>query len=317
MTEIDRVMNGEIPVPGFEFRVNPEYRDLLPPLSEDEFQGLEADLKRNGGCREPVIIGSPSGYLLDGHNRLKICQTYGLELGIPFEQEIEDGADEKVWILHNQLGRRNLDASQKGMLAAREKGLRKQFENEARERQAHGQTAPGKTLVQNPAQAFQPRSREKLAKVYGISHFTVDKAAQVFESGNSDLIAAVDTGKMAVQNAADIIGQSPEAIQEIIAKPKKDQRQAIRELKEVQASNGEKSPPSKRQLILGNAAKDRMIRILSQSRGLCRGLAELNIDSIRRSCSTEELTEWARAARESAKQLRTFADAVKTAIETE
>lgn len=63
----------------------------------------------------------------------------------------------------------------------------------------------------------------------------------------------------------------------------------------------------KRQGILENAAKRRMIAILSEARGLCRGLGELNIPGILNTCAPEEVRTWANIARGSSEKLSTFA----------
>lgn len=63
----------------------------------------------------------------------------------------------------------------------------------------------------------------------------------------------------------------------------------------------------KRQQILANAAKKRMIDGLSHVRGCCRGLSELPVLKIATQCTHEEVQMWAKDARESADVLRRFA----------
>lgn len=53
----------------------------------------------------------------------------------------------------------------------------------ARERQAHGRTAPGKTLVETFPQASEGKTRDKVAEAVGIgSGRTYDKAARIWEA---------------------------------------------------------------------------------------------------------------------------------------
>ena len=56
----------------------------------------------------------------------------------------------------------------------------------ARERQAHGQTAPGTTLKETFPEAFKGQTRDKVAAATGIgSGRTYDKAAQVWEAAKA------------------------------------------------------------------------------------------------------------------------------------
>jgi len=55
--------------------VDPELRSLIPPLTPDEFSQLERNLM-DEGCRDPLVTWR--GTLLDGHNRLTICERHGI-----------------------------------------------------------------------------------------------------------------------------------------------------------------------------------------------------------------------------------------------
>ena len=59
-------------------------------------------------------------------------------------------------------------------------GLKEDLAKLARERQAHGQTAPGKTLPPNLAEASERgETRDALADMAGISHGTLDKVERI------------------------------------------------------------------------------------------------------------------------------------------
>lgn len=88
------------------FKIEPEFADLIPPLNDLEFETLEQSIIEEG-CREPLIIWAGENILLDGHNRFKIC----LENSLPYQvvkKEFDDENAAKNWMLMNQLGRRNL-----------------------------------------------------------------------------------------------------------------------------------------------------------------------------------------------------------------
>ncbi|MBW4604360.1 MAG: hypothetical protein KME29_33525 [Calothrix sp. FI2-JRJ7] len=86
--------------------IDPEFQNLIPPLSDDEKFLLEANLKESG-CIYPLIVWKGKGILLDGHNRYELCQ----KLQIPYnivEVELASRAAAICWIANNQLGRRNI-----------------------------------------------------------------------------------------------------------------------------------------------------------------------------------------------------------------
>src|SRR5688572_21437207 len=86
--------------------VDPEFAALIPPLQADERRLLEESLAREG-CRDPLVVWAETNTLLDGHNRHAICTR----LGIPFTTTTLSFAakdDARLWVIENQLGRRNL-----------------------------------------------------------------------------------------------------------------------------------------------------------------------------------------------------------------
>ena len=90
-----------------------ELREHIIPLGEEELFLLQKSLVKEG-CREPLMVWEKSEdqlVLIDGHNRFKICQKND----IPFKvKKIKfnniEGA--KLWMIDNQIGRRNLTPDQ-------------------------------------------------------------------------------------------------------------------------------------------------------------------------------------------------------------
>lgn len=93
----------------YELKIDPELKMAMPPLSDTEYRELEENIKDNG-CHSPIIVWN--GVIVDGHNRYKICH----ENNIPFyveEKQFESKADAKLWMLKEQLSRRNLSDVQR------------------------------------------------------------------------------------------------------------------------------------------------------------------------------------------------------------
>jgi ParB-like chromosome segregation protein Spo0J len=92
--------------------IREELRTLIQELKPEEFSQLEDNILKEG-VRDPLILW-PVGetfILVDGHNRYSICQKHKLEF--PFKEIAFKNEDEvKVWMIKNQLGRRNLTPEQ-------------------------------------------------------------------------------------------------------------------------------------------------------------------------------------------------------------
>ena len=85
--------------------VDQEFRSIVPPLSQEEYEGLEASLIKEGN-RTP--IDTWRGYIVDGHHRYDICHKHNIPLKPANELQLEDRDEVMLWIIDNQLARRNL-----------------------------------------------------------------------------------------------------------------------------------------------------------------------------------------------------------------
>ena len=57
----------------YDLTIDPEFKQLIPPLIQTERQQLEDNIKRDG-CREPIALWG--NIIIDGHNRYEICREY-------------------------------------------------------------------------------------------------------------------------------------------------------------------------------------------------------------------------------------------------
>ena len=92
--------------------IKKELEDLIIPLSNDEFTQLENNIRAEG-CREALVawVKNDELILVDGHNRYKICTKYEIPFEVS-EHHFSDIEEVKIWMLNNQLGRRNLNPDQ-------------------------------------------------------------------------------------------------------------------------------------------------------------------------------------------------------------
>ena len=95
-----------------EIVIRKEIKDLIIPLSKEEYNQLENNIIAEG-CREALVVWNNGGQciLVDGHNRYRICQKHNIPFKV-LELELNTLDDIKVWMLNNQLGRRNLNPDQ-------------------------------------------------------------------------------------------------------------------------------------------------------------------------------------------------------------
>ena len=107
-----------IPIP----TIDPEFKAIIPPLSPEEQEQLEQNILASRTCNEPIIVWE--GVLLDGHNRFEICIKHGIEFQIK-EIPLPSREAARLWILENQLSRRNLtDATRIEIALLKEKMLK-------------------------------------------------------------------------------------------------------------------------------------------------------------------------------------------------
>ena len=90
-----------------------EIREYIIPLSDEELFQLEKNILKEG-CREPLTVWPKSStqlVLIDGHNRYKICEKHNIGFKVR-EISFKDIEEVKVWMVENQMGRRNLTPDQ-------------------------------------------------------------------------------------------------------------------------------------------------------------------------------------------------------------
>ena len=99
----------------YDLVIDEELEHVMSPLSDIELELLTESLLSEG-CRDPLVVWK--GKIVDGHNRYRICQ----ENNIPFtyiEIEFQSLSEAIVWILRNQLLKRNLNDYQKCEIVVR------------------------------------------------------------------------------------------------------------------------------------------------------------------------------------------------------
>jgi N6-adenosine-specific RNA methylase IME4 len=188
-----------------EIRIDGEFKRLIAPLSEDEYDQLETNIAREG-CRDPIVVWD--GILLDGHNRYDICNR----IGRPFKVLriiLPDRTAARIWVRWNQLGRRNLTDDQRAMQVA---GLVDDLAKQSKRQRAVNARA---AVVERHPTKTKPDSRDAVSRESGPDKTSVRtktskrarvserkvKQAQSLRKRAPDLAAKVATGELPLAEA--------------------------------------------------------------------------------------------------------------------
>lgn len=182
-------------------RIDAEFEKLIPALATDEYEQLEASLLADG-CRDALIVWAGEYILVDGHNRYAFCQKHQLPYHV-IEREFDNRDAVILWMLDNQFARRNLTDAARIRLALHYKGV---LARQAKERQGHGQTAPGKTLVANSPQALKTKgkTREKLANKAGMGYKKLLQGEKVVNDAPVAVQTKWDAGELSTNKAYEL-----------------------------------------------------------------------------------------------------------------
>jgi hypothetical protein len=201
--------------------IDEEFKNLIPPLSEDEFRQLEENCVRDG-IREPLVVwkqDNGDSILIDGHNRFKIIAKHMLHYTEQWMQ-FKDRDEAKAWIIMNQFGRRNLSTYDRSVLALKLKPLiaekAKQKEHER------------KMTSQKSDESHFPEidTKKELAKVAGVSHDTIHKVEVIEAKATPALKEDVKNGDLSINKAYQIVtgtvSKSPKKLMDEFVESKKE-----------------------------------------------------------------------------------------------
>lgn len=207
--------------PDRELKIDPQFRDLIPPLSEEERKQLEDNLMAEG-CRDPICIWN--GTILDGHNRYEICTRRG----IPFEVKairLRSRTEAVSWICANQLGRRNISEETRRYLigkrydAEKTKGARNKKGVNQASKKKKSENIPTSEAVRHHRTAFE------MGNEYHVSHQTVQKygaysrAIDAIAKKHPDIVRRILSGEIRIshENIIEASHMPPSQLERFIA----------------------------------------------------------------------------------------------------
>lgn len=237
---------------GAELRIEAEFRDKIPPLTDDEFKQLRENILDAGEVYEPIAVWN--GIIVDGHNRYKVIQEHPELTWRVREMNFPDKWAAFEWMYRNQLGRRNLTDEQRTyMIGKMYEARKKSVGNPTSRRNADGTFQSG----QNDAKG--KKTRDVIAEELGIGAKTVERSEK-FAKG-------IDAIRNVNPDAADKVlgGKTDVRKQDIMAVPTMPQS----EVKAVTQAILDEVPVKKRAdkpKNTGRSAADReLYRIINEA----------------------------------------------------
>lgn len=202
-------------------KIDPGFKQLIPPLSPEELWQLEQNILRDG-CRDPLSVWNTT--ILDGHNRYEICTRHEIPFAIQ-RINLKNREEAIVWICANQLGRRNITEETRRYLIGKRYEMEKVIgaHNAAGINQHTKKEVRATTWPEPPFGITAGRTRERLAEEYNISHGTVlkyEKYAQALDSlsrVSPELVPKILSGEVKVshENAVELSRLSEQDIKRL------------------------------------------------------------------------------------------------------
>lgn len=181
-----------------EFIIDPEFRDKIPAMPQEDFDGLRADIIRDGYVRDPLVVWKEENILLDGHHRWRVINENKETLGDKFRVDYKSFPDRWAaiaWICANQLHKHNLSGNQRAKLI--------QEEHDARVQSVSNPLGTNQYTKKDDDhfghRAKKQSTRSEIAKEHGVGEGSVqraiefgrglDRAAEVDPSIKNDVLS--------------------------------------------------------------------------------------------------------------------------------
>jgi hypothetical protein len=148
------------------------------------------------GCRDDLIVWNDT--LIDGHNRHKICTARNIPFSTAYK-EFLDRDDAKLWIIDNQLGRRNLTPFVRTELHLKKKAI---LAAEAHRKivETGKQTGRGnKKVLPNSAKPLD--TRKEIAKAANVAGDTVARVEKIIAKAPAPVLDKLRKGETSINEA--------------------------------------------------------------------------------------------------------------------
>lgn len=189
-----------------DIKVDTEFKNLLPPLTEEQKTELEKDIIKNG-CLTPLVIWK--NILVDGHHRYDICTKNNIPFDLT-EMDFKDKLEAMEWAWSNQKNRRNLNKYELAQIALKFKPV---IEAKAKKNQGKRNDLTfvrsltnvedkNHKLCHMPDEPIKSiDTKKELAKIAGVSHDTIHKVEVIETQAPEDIKKQAKSGNLTINNA--------------------------------------------------------------------------------------------------------------------
>ena len=161
--------------------INLEYEEIIPPLTDDEFERLKNSIAEVG-LYEPIVVNKER-VILDGHHRFKACKDVGVLPRFTIKS-FDTKIAEEIYVIETNVIRRQLNQYHLTTLGL---SLEEKYAVQATENMLKGVT-----LSQNKERVH---SEEKAAKAIGLKKSTYYNAKYVLKNGTITQLELFKKGK--------------------------------------------------------------------------------------------------------------------------
>jgi DNA modification methylase len=183
-------------------KINNEIYKLIEKPSEEEYNQLKSNIIKDG-CRDSLVTATIDldEILLDGHNRKKICEESNIEYNTKSLGKM-DLVSAKIWVIQNQLGRRNLPPFVRSELVLKLKSF---FADKGKDNESLGGKSKG---CQNSDNLKPVDTKKELAKLANVSHDTIAKVDKILkEVKDEKILNDLRSGKKSINEVHDKVNK--------------------------------------------------------------------------------------------------------------
>jgi len=187
-----------------KIEIHPVLKDVLPDLKTDEYEKLQASIRKHG-VKDAIELWKQGDvyYILDGHNRYNICTTNKPEIKFEIRvvNDVKTVSDAILYIITNQLARRNMSKAERCFTAIKHREL---VENRAKQNLKTKTT--GKPLTKDERQKV--HTHEVLSNIAGTSPTTMQRFMYIYDNKDwltQDELVKFKTEKLSIASAKNMI----------------------------------------------------------------------------------------------------------------
>ena len=160
-------------------KIDNEFKNLISPLTSEEFEILEKNILERG-IQDSIKVWQ--GIIIDGHNRYEIALRHNIHYDTT-DLCFESRQSVIEWILNNQLGRRNLSAYDRSLIALK-------LEDMYKLKGLENLSLAGKGLETLP----KVNTREEIAEKAKVSGKTLDKVKHIEKKAAPEVLTKIIEG---------------------------------------------------------------------------------------------------------------------------